>query len=61
MLNSGKFQDVTFKGVAPTMTYKNKLIDGYIAAMKSIFEMSDVVTTTRVLNLKHWPEYESPD
>lgn len=47
------------------MTYKESIIDGFIAAIQQRFNVNkkelDVISSTKILNMKNWPAHKSSD
>lgn len=63
VLDSATYKSIKLRGHTPTMSYVNPLIDGFIEAMKTRFELNESETTvmnaTKILHLKNWPKIES--
>ncbi|VDI01683.1 Hypothetical predicted protein [Mytilus galloprovincialis] len=63
VLDSGTYKSIKLRGNTPTMSYVNPLIDGFIEAMKTRFELNEseatVMNATKILHLKNWPKIES--
>jgi hypothetical protein len=62
VLESGSYKNIKLRGNTPTMSYVNPLIDGFVDAMKTRFDLSETETTvidaTKILHLKNWPKIE---
>lgn len=65
VLQNGSYQGVALKGATPSMTYKESIIDGFIAAIQQRFNLNkkelDVISSTKILNMKNWPAHKSSD
>lgn len=66
IMETGVFKDVNLRGNLPTLSvsYKEKIIDGFIEAMRERFQINghlDVLKATKILHLKNWPLSDSPD
>lgn len=60
ILNSSTFQDIKLRENA-TLSYKSDIIDGFIDAIRSRFQLDGndcevrVIESTKLLHLKNWP------
>ena len=65
ILSTGQFQDVGLRGNVPTMTYKEDIIDGFIEAIKTKFNIDPskktVINSTKILFFENWPAADSLD
>ena len=64
IIETGVFKDVNLRGNLPTLSYKEKIIEGFIEAMRERFQINghlDVLKATKILHLRNWPLSDSPD
>lgn len=63
VLESSTYKNIKLRGNTPTTSYVNTLIDGFVEAMKTRFELNEseitVMNATKILHLKNWPKIKS--
>lgn len=63
ILASGTYQGIRLRGGPPLLSYREKMIDGLITALKDRFILEDdtmnVYKATTLLHPMHWPKSDS--
>ena len=65
LLETGSFNVITLKGRAPSLSYKDELVNKLVTALQNRFSydqsVAGVIEATRLLNFKSWPMSDSED